>query len=63
MELNEAKTSRINAKRSYALREVSFDLDALDERIAEIEQRDGSARGHFWNNNEQAQKVIAENNI
>ena len=38
-----------------------FDLDALDERIAEIEQE--MAQPDFWNDNEQAQKVIAENNI
>lgn len=37
-----------------------FDLDALDERIAENEQR--MAEPNFWNDNEQAQKVINENN-
>lgn len=37
-----------------------FDLDALDERIAENEQR--MAEPNFWNDNEQAQKIINENN-
>ena len=38
MELNEAKTSRINAKRKLRTSGGLFDLDALDGRIAEIEQ-------------------------
>ena len=37
-----------------------FDLDALNERIAENEHR--MTDPNFWNDNETAQKVINENN-
>ena len=37
-----------------------FDLDALDESIAENEQK--MAQPDFWNDNEAAQKVINDNN-
>ena len=37
-----------------------FDLDALNERIAENEQR--MAEPDFWNDSEKAQKLINDNN-
>ena len=38
-----------------------FDLDALDEEIAEREQQ--MAQPDFWDNNEKAQQVIEESNL
>lgn len=53
---NKSKLCRQKLRTSGGL----FDLDALDERIAEIEQE--MAQPDFWNDNVKAQQVINENN-
>nr|WP_191668270.1 peptide chain release factor 2 [uncultured Limosilactobacillus sp.] len=60
MELSEAKKQVEAMQKEVTHFGGLFDLDALDERIAEIEQE--MAQPDFWNDNEKAQKIITENN-
>ncbi|WP_438361110.1 peptide chain release factor 2 [Limosilactobacillus kribbianus] len=60
MELSEAKKQVEAMQQEVARFGRSLDLDALDESIAENEQK--MAQPDFWNDNESAQKVIGENN-
>ncbi|WP_434737599.1 peptide chain release factor 2 [Limosilactobacillus sp.] len=60
MELSEAKKQVEAMQQEVARFGRSLDLDALDESIAENEQK--MAQPDFWNDNEAAQKVIGENN-
>ncbi|WP_407068183.1 peptide chain release factor 2 [Limosilactobacillus pontis] len=60
MELSEVKKQVEAMQQDVARFGRSLDLDALDESIAENEQR--MAQPDFWNDNEAAQKVINANN-